>query len=65
MFDQSLIPAVEGKLRASRQIRFSRLSVWRSRKAPPSELIVPPSKRATISRFPVASNPKPIKYTLS
>lgn len=26
--------------------------------APPSELIVPPSKRATISRLPHASNPK-------
>src|SRR5881227_2121433 len=43
----------------SRANRFSRLSVWRSRKAPPSELIVPPSNRATISREPQASNPKP------
>ena len=32
--------------------------VWRNSKAPPSELIVPPSKRATISRRPHASNPK-------
>src|ERR1039457_5130097 len=39
--------------------RFRRLSVWRSRNAPPSELIVPPSNRATISREPQASNPKP------
>src|SRR5260370_12320405 len=44
---------------ASRRSRFRRWSVWRSRTAPPSELIVPPSKRATISRFPQASNPKP------
>src|ERR1017187_11005074 len=38
---------------------FRRLSVWRSRNAPPSELMVPPSKRATISRAPQAANPKP------
>src|ERR1700733_1776211 len=43
---------------ASRGNRFRRWSVWRSSKAPPSELIVPPSKRATISRFPQALNPK-------
>src|ERR1017187_9032156 len=43
---------------ASRASRLSRLSVWRSRNAPPSELIVPPSKRATISFLPDPSNPK-------
>src|SRR5277367_6426922 len=43
---------------ASRGSRFRRWSVWRSRKAPPSELIVPPSKRATTSRLPQALNPK-------
>src|ERR1017187_4877469 len=44
---------------ANRASRFRRLSVWRSRNAPPSELMVPPSKRATISRAPQAANPKP------
>src|SRR5690242_4469607 len=43
---------------ANRGSRFRRWSVWRSRNAPPSELIVPPSKRATISRLPAASNLK-------
>src|SRR3954447_9080385 len=43
---------------ARRGNRFSRLSVCRSNKAPPSELIVPPSNWATISREPKASNPK-------
>ena len=43
---------------ASRGSKLSRLSVWRSNNAPPSELIVPPSKRATISREPQAANPK-------
>src|ERR1035438_4762359 len=44
---------------AKRANRFRRVSVWRSRNAPPSELMVPPSKRATISRAPQAANPKP------
>src|ERR1039457_2266283 len=43
---------------ASRGRRLSRLSVSRSSRAPPSELIVPPSKRATISREPHPLNPK-------
>src|SRR5271157_2608017 len=44
---------------SARRLRiFKRWSVWRSRNAPPSELIVPPSNRATISRFPQALNPK-------
>src|ERR1017187_2045956 len=43
---------------ASRGRRLSRLSVSRSNRAPPSELIVPPSKRATISREPHSLNPK-------
>src|ERR1035441_5028035 len=43
---------------ASRGRRLSRLSVSRSSRAPPSELIVPPSKRATISREPHSLNPK-------
>src|ERR1700722_9666545 len=47
------------KQSASRGSRCRRWSVWRSRNAPPSELILPPSKRATISRFPQASNAKP------
>src|SRR5260370_22739394 len=43
---------------ASRGSRFRRWSVSRSRKAPLSELIVPPSNRATISREPHALKPK-------
>src|SRR5438093_6355424 len=43
---------------ASRGSRFRRLSVSRNRNAPLSELIVPPSNRATISRDPHALNPK-------
>src|ERR1019366_8761682 len=43
---------------ASRGRRLSRLSVSRSSRAPPSGLIVPPSKRATISREPHPLNPK-------
>src|SRR5438128_8843123 len=45
---------------ASRQAgsKSNRWSVWRSNTAPPSELIVPPSKRATISRDPQSWNPK-------
>ena len=39
--------------------RFRRLSVWRTRNAPPSELIVPPSNRATICRDPQASKSNP------
>jgi hypothetical protein len=57
VLDQILIPAVQKTL-CQRGSRFRRLSVWRSRNAPPSELIVPPSNRATISRLPQASNPK-------
>src|SRR5580700_9970320 len=43
---------------ASRGSRFKRWSVSLSRKAPLSELIVPPSNRATISRDPHALKPK-------
>src|SRR5260370_13930578 len=43
---------------ASRGSRFKRLSVSRNSKAPLSELIVPPSNRATISREPHPLNPK-------
>src|SRR3982074_1061105 len=43
---------------ASRGSRFRRLSVSRNRNAPLSELILPPSNRAMISREPHALNPK-------
>ena len=43
---------------ARRGSKFRRLSLCRSRIAPPSELIVPPSNRATISRLPDPSNSK-------
>ena len=64
-FDQLLIPAGPENTLPARGSRFSRLSVWRSRNAPPSELIVPPSKRATISRFRTLQIRNPIGYTLS
>ena len=53
VIDPRLVPPVQ-KHPASRGSRFRRLSVSRNRKAPLSELIVPPSNRATISREPHA-----------
>jgi hypothetical protein len=58
MFDLLLIPAID-KHSARRGSRFSRWSAWRNCNAPSSELIVPLSKRPTISCLPEASNLKP------
>jgi len=58
MLDQVLVPAVQKALRQTGQ-QIQALVGLGSSNAPPSELIVPPSNRATISREPQSSNSKP------
>jgi hypothetical protein len=57
MFHQGLIPAVQ-ETRCQPSYQIQPLIALAQPKAPLSDLIVPPSKRATISRLPGPSNPK-------
>jgi hypothetical protein len=57
VFNQVLIPAVQETLRQTRQ-QIQPLVRPAQQKSARSELIVPPSNRATISRLPEAPNPK-------